>query len=153
MNGKHLPTDVNGPRWTDQLESLYGADALIRVRERYAALVEGVSPKNGFPAVEATFAQGGFRLFSAPGRTELGGNHTDHNRGRVLAASVQLDAVALVAGRNDDRVFLRSAGFPDTLVNLRDGASRPDLSPKQEERGTTAALVRGIIGKFSGSCE
>ena len=136
---------MNGSRWAELLESMYGADALARARERYAALIAG------FPGTDddAPHARGGLRLFSAPGRTELAGNHTDHNRGRVLAASVQLDVAALAARRGDGRVFVRSAGFPDTLVSLIDDAGRPDLSPKPEELGSTAALVRGVAAGFA----
>jgi galactokinase len=88
-------------------------------------------------------------VFSAPGRTELGGNHTDHNRGRVLAASIQMDAVAVAFPTNDKRVFFRSVGFPDVVVNLDDGEGNTDLSPKKEEQGTTEALVRGIAAEFA----
>lgn len=59
-------------------------------------------------------------LFSAPGRTEVGGNHTDHQQGRVLAAGVNLDVIA-VAGRNDDNVIrIQSAGFPMDTIDLSD---------------------------------
>jgi galactokinase len=122
------------------LETLYGNEAAEQEMLRYASLVEGFSPQAGFPAGH----YGDFRVFSAPGRTELGGNHTDHNRGRVLAASIQMDAAAVVAPRRDRRVFFRSTGFPDVIVNLDDG-----LSPKKEETGTTGALVRGIAAEFA----
>ena len=77
-------------------------------------------------------------LVSAPGRTELAGNHTDHNHGRVLAASVQLDTIAVVAPRDDLRVTFASDGFPLVELDLR------DLRPRENERETTAALVRGV---------
>jgi len=79
----------------------------------------------------------------------LGGNHTDHNRGRVLAASIQMDAVAVVFPRKQRQVFFRSVGFPDVTVNLDDSQGRPDLSPKKGEEGTTEALVRGIASEFA----
>jgi galactokinase len=88
------------------------------------------------------------RVFSAAGRTELGGNHTDHNRGKVLAASIQLDCVAIVRARKDKTVFFRSAGYPDVKVALADPSGAPDLSPKPEERGMTEALVRGIAAEL-----
>jgi len=126
-------------------ESLYGVEAVEREQRRYTSLVEGISPRACFPAEPA----GDFRVFSAPGRTELGGNHTDHNRGRVLAASIQMDAVAVVFPRSDKQVFFRSVGFPDVVVNLDDNEGRPDLSPKKGEKGTTEALVRGIAAEFA----
>ena len=143
-SGNELLEWLNGLECIRLFESLYGSDAVERERLRYASLVEGMSPKAGFPA-EA----GDLRVFSAPGRTELGGNHTDHNRGRVLAASIHMDAVAVVSPRKDRRVFFRSTGFPDVEVNLDDDKGRPDLSPKQGETGTTEALVRGIAAEFS----
>jgi len=143
-SGNELLEWLNGLECMRLFESLYGSDAVERERQRYASLVDGMSPQAGFPAVA-----GNLRVFSAPGRTELGGNHTDHNRGRVLAASIQMDAVAVVSPRNDRRVFFRSTGFPDVNVNLDDGEGRPDLLPKQGETGTTEALIRGIAAEFS----
>jgi galactokinase len=125
-------------------QTLYGHDVAEQERLRYVSLVKGISPQSGFPA-----PAGDLRVFSAPGRTELGGNHTDHNRGRVLAASIQMDAAAVVSPRKDRRVFFRSTGFPDVEVNLDDGEGKPDLLPKPEETGTTEALVRGIAAEFS----
>ncbi|MCK4514207.1 MAG: galactokinase, partial [Spirochaetaceae bacterium] len=79
-------------------------------------------------------------LASAPGRTELAGNHTDHNQGKVLAASVQLDTIAAVSPRDDMRVTLASDGFPLVQLDLK------DLAVRETERETTAALVRGVGG-------
>ena len=80
-------------------------------------------------------------LFSAPGRTELGGNHTDHNAGRVLAASVSLDTVAAVAAREDDLVELVSEGYED-LIRVDLGV----LEPEEREHGRPEALIRGVAG-------
>ena len=82
------------------------------------------------------------RYFSAPGRTEIGGNHTDHQRGRVLAAAVDLDTVAAVRENGSHTIRVLSEGYPLCMVDLR------DLNPKQEERNTTAALVRGVAAGF-----
>jgi galactokinase len=92
---------------------------------------------------------GAFRFFTAAGRTELGGNHTDHNRGKVLAASIQLDQAAVAVPRDDGVVFFRSTGFPDVRVRLSGPGGVPDLSPREEEKGTTEALVRGIAAEFA----
>jgi len=126
--------------------SLYDAETPEEIRRRYGLLAEGLSWKGGFPA-EFAPERGNLRFFSAPGRTELGGNHTDHNRGRMLAAAVHLDMAAAVAARDDRLVFLRSAGFPDTVVDL--GGGKTGLSPRPEERGTAAALVRGVAAGFA----
>jgi galactokinase len=93
--------------------------------------------KDSFPK------SGTLRRFTAPGRTELGGNHTDHNHGKVLAAAVQLEAAA-VAEPLDGRIEVRSGGWDQTfLVDLA------DLSPRKEEEGTTQALLRGVAYEFN----
>ena len=83
------------------------------------------------------------RYFSAPGRTEIGGNHTDHQRGRVLAAAVDLDMVAAVRCNGTDTIRILSQGYPLCLVSL--GA----LTPQAEEQGSTAALIRGVAAGFA----
>ena len=82
-------------------------------------------------------------LISAPGRTEIGGNHTDHNRGKVLAAAVNLDTVAAVSARSDMLVHLHSEGYPAMTLDLS------DLQPREEEKGTTAALIRGVADRMT----
>ena len=82
------------------------------------------------------------RYFSAPGRTEIGGNHTDHQRGRVLAGAVNLDTVAAVAVNGENQIRIQSEGYPMTVVSLS------DLAPNAAEFNTTTALVRGVAAKF-----
>ena len=77
-------------------------------------------------------------LISAPGRTEIIGNHTDHNNGRVLAAAVNLDCLACVSPRDDMNVCIHSQGYPVISLSL------DDLAVHEEEKGTSAALVRGV---------
>jgi len=81
-------------------------------------------------------------IFSAPGRTELGGNHTDHQRGCVLAAAVELDTRAAVALNGTAVIRLLSEGYPLCQVDLN------DLSVRPEEVNTTAALIRGVAAGF-----
>ena len=83
------------------------------------------------------------RYFSAPGRTEIGGNHTDHQRGRVLAGAVNLDTVAAVAVNGENQIRIQSEGYPMTVVSLS------DLAPNAAEFNTTTALVRGVAAKFA----
>ena len=78
--------------------------------------------------------------FSAPGRTEIGGNHTDHNNGRVLAAAVNLDTVAFVEKTDDGVIVVDSEGFPPITVPV-DG-----LEVREADFGTTLALIRGTAG-------
>jgi len=118
------------------LAELYGAQGAQAAARRYDRLSE-LSLED--LAAEGAADGAELRFYSAPGRTELGGNHTDHNRGRVLCAAVSLDALACVAARGDALVRLRSEGYERPIeVDL----SR--LEPRPEERGTTAALVRGL---------
>ncbi len=83
-------------------------------------------------------------LFSAPGRTELCGNHTDHQRGRVLAAAVELDFLACAAPNGTDTIRFLSEGWPAVEINL------DRLSPLPGERESTAALVRGMAAGAAG---
>ena len=116
----------------DQLRYLYGGDeALLKnQQERYAALIRRYAELFG----ENERVQ----LISAPGRTEIGGNHTDHNHGRVLAAAVNLDALCAVSPRDDLRVRFHSEGYAPVEIDLS------ETDPKPEEQGTTAALIRGV---------
>lgn len=91
---------------------------------------------------EAAFGCLPHRYFSAPGRTELSGNHTDHQSGRVLAAAVNLDMQAAVRENGTDKIRILSQGYPMCQVCLS------QLTPTQEEYNTTAALIRGVAAGF-----
>ncbi len=80
--------------------------------------------------------------FSAPGRTEIGGNHTDHQRGRVLAGAVDLDTVAAVRPNGTDIIRIQSQGYPLCQVDLK------NLTPVESEINTTPALIRGVAARF-----
>ena len=82
------------------------------------------------------------RIFSAPGRTEIGGNHTDHQHGCVLAASVNLDIIAVAGFHNEGVIRIKSEGYDSFTVSLN------DLSIHHNEKNT-AAIVRGIASRFS----
>ena len=113
----------------ETLSRLRGGDA---GRERAAAVLDGF--RRAFGAGEETPVT----LCSAPGRTEICGNHTDHQRGRVLAASVNLDFLACAAPNGTDTIRFQSEGWPMVEVAL-DGRG-----PRAEENETTASLVRGM---------
>ena len=83
------------------------------------------------------------RYFSAPGRTEIGGNHTDHQRGRVLAAAVNLDTVAAVRPNGTDLIRILSKGYPRCEIDVK------ELTPKKEEINSTPALIRGVAARFA----
>ena len=90
----------------------------------------------------AAFGGAPQRYFSAPGRTEIGGNHTDHQRGCVLAAAVNLDTVAAVRPNDTGIIRILSEGYPMCQVDVA------ELTPKAEEINTTPALVRGVAARF-----
>lgn len=81
-------------------------------------------------------------IYSAPGRTEIGGNHTDHQNGRVLTASINLDAIAVVSKRDDGIIRITSEGYGETTVDLS------ELEAVEDEQGTTKALIRGTAAAF-----
>ena len=107
--------------------------ALILDSQKKAAL------DRGFRAAFGTQPE---RYFSAPGRTEIGGNHTDHQRGRVLAAAVDLDTVAAVRINDTDRIRIQSKGYPLCEICIR------ELTPVASEVNSTLALIRGVAAKF-----
>ena len=84
-------------------------------------------------------------IFSAPGRTEVGGNHTDHQHGEVLAASINKDAIAIVSKRSDDKVNVLAEGFGMTNIGLT------DLELREDEKGSTASLIRGVLAGLKNS--
>jgi galactokinase len=90
----------------------------------------------------AAFGAAPTRYFSAPGRTEIGGNHTDHQRGRVLAGAVNLDTVAAVRPNGTNTIRIHSQGYPLSVVAL------DHLSPVAEEVNATPALIRGVAARF-----
>lgn len=126
--------DIKSPDFFNRLEKVYGEQASYQ-QERFYALAENY---------EKDFsADADLRFFSAPGRTEVGGNHTDHNNGKVLAAAINLDAVAAVAVRDDGIICVNSAGYSPISVDT----SMLDII--DEEEGTSTALIRGICAKFN----
>ena len=129
--------NLKSPDVMDRLTHLYGNrnGMLVAQTTRYAGILK---------RHEELFHRedGNVLLVSAPGRTEIGGNHTDHNRGRVLAAAVNLDTLAAVSPREDMLVKLYSDGYPAMELDLG------DLAVREEEKGTTAALIRGVAARM-----
>lgn len=118
----------------EKLTELYGEEKAAAQEERYAKIldraIEKIGDKEGF-------------IFSAPGRTEIGGNHTDHQLGRVVAASLNLDIVAAVVPENDMAVRYYSDEFTVKPVDLH------DLAVHEEDFNTTESLIRGIAAGIS----
>jgi galactokinase len=150
MTDNELEKKINSDRAAEIFTALYGKNAVDAARRRYMTLItEMLKDEPEFHDTNQSSSSENLRIFSAPGRTELAGNHTDHNRGKVLAASIHLDSAAIVRKRNDNTVFFRSTGFPDVKVKLTDPSGAPCLQPIPEEEGTTEALVRGIAAELN----
>lgn len=81
-------------------------------------------------------------IFSAPGRTEIGGNHTDHNHGLVLAGGISLDAIAVAAKNDEGIIRIKSAGYPMDIVSCS------ELDVKENETGKSQSIIRGIVARF-----
>lgn len=116
-------------------QELYGTDAAVlnAQADRYADLMA---------EFEQTYGNSDVNLFSSPGRTEIGGNHTDHNFGRVLAGAVNLDNIAVAAANGSNTIRIKSAGYPEFQVDLT------DLSIDESKFYTSEALVKGICAKM-----
>lgn len=115
------------------LKTLYGAEAAEQ-QKRYEEL-------SAYFAEEFGDANA-LSYFSAPGRTEVGGNHTDHNNGKVLAAAVNLDVIAAVKKTENGVIRLKSVGFPMDTVDTA------DLNVQEAEKERSASLIRGVCARL-----
>ncbi len=115
--------------------ALYGNDPaeLKKQADRYTTLLQ---------QFRSSFGENEAELFSSPGRTEIGGNHTDHNYGRVLAGAVNLDNAAVAAKNGTNSIRIISLGYPKFEVDLS------SLKADKNEQFTSAALVRGICSRM-----
>jgi len=131
---KNLIDKINGGE-NPLFQELYGNDAevLNEQASRYEKLM------NEF---ENTFGANDVELFSSPGRTEIGGNHTDHNFGRVLAGAVNLDNIAVAALNGSNTIRIKSVGYPEFSVDLS------ELQIDESDFYTSHSLVKGICARM-----
>jgi len=131
---KSLNEKINGGN-NPFFQDLYGADSSVLKEQahRYASLMSDF---------EKTYGTDDVQLFTSPGRTEIGGNHTDHNYGRVLAGAVNLDNIAVAAKNGTNTIRIKSVGYPEFQVELA------DFQPKEAEFYTSTSLVKGIAAKM-----
>lgn len=120
---KWLYKDLLLDIYVDESKLVYQTDRYIKAIERY----------------EALYGEDEVAIYSAPGRSEVGGNHTDHQHGEILAASINLDAIAIVKKLEDNIVRVTSDDYPEVVFDLT------DLSAKEEEKETTVALIKGVL--------
>lgn len=131
---KDLIEEIKNGRLDDVFKQIYRSVDIENQKFRYMNAVEKF--KALYPNREEIY------IYSAPGRTEIGGNHTDHQHGCVLAAAVDLDIIAVVAFHNEGVIRVQSAGYPQNYVDLN------DLSVQKKEMGSSSALIRGIASGF-----
>ncbi len=135
MNGEKLLKSLLDGDLDSELKYLYATTDCTEQRSRYLSLLNQHIERVGDTA-ECFFC-------SAPGRAEIGGNHTDHQNGRVLSAAVTLDVLGAVTPSDDMLVKLNSEGYGDMVVDIS------NLEPVESELGTPAALIRGVAAGMS----
>ncbi len=130
-----MSTNSSVPDSAISLENVYGNDEKIifHQRNRYKKLSDNY---------EKIFGVIPEKYFSSPGRTEISGNHTDHNHGKVIAASINLDSIAAASPNNNEVVLYSEKYTEPFLVNLN------NTEPVEEEKASTLALIRGIAAGF-----
>lgn len=137
MNTKELKQQLKNGVYAEKLAHIYACapQETERYAKRYLEVIDGL---------EQTFGETeDVRLFSAPGRTEIGGNHTDHQHGCVLAAGLNLDVIGAVRLNGENVVRIQSEGYPMDEIRL------DDLEMNEAEFDKASALIRGIIRKFA----
>lgn len=138
MNINEIKSAVLEGKFDDSFKLLYGETEIAK--KRYAKACDSF--------IEIYPTSSDIRFFSASGRTEIGGNHTDHQHGSVLAASVNLDVIAVVSLNDDGVIRIKSEGYPMDEVDIN------DLEKKDNENGKAIALIRGVAKKFAtAGCE
>ena len=124
---------IKNGMYDETLKDVYVDEKKISYeRERYIKAIESYTEN---------FGEGEIFVFSAPGRSEIGGNHTDHQCGEVLAASINNDAIAIVQNLEEPCVRVISAGYEMITIYL------DDLCRREDEEATTTALIRGVLAK------
>ena len=109
--------------YVDESKLIYQTDRYIKAIEKY----------------ESLYGEDQVAIYSAPGRSEVGGNHTDHQHGEILAASINLDAIAITKKREDSLVRVVSDDYDEIVIDIN------DISLKEEEKESTTALIKGVL--------
>lgn len=131
MKVKEMIEEINAGRFDENLRTVYVTESAVKAQKpRYAEALNSFGELFGYDRDVS--------IMSAPGRTEICGNHTDHNNGKVLAASINLDAIAVVSKNDDGIIRVKSKGHRMNVVDLS------DLEPKKERYGDSTSLVQGV---------
>ena len=118
-----------------RLAHIYGEAAVAKQRDRYAAAIDS------FVALYGADREGA--LYSVAGRSELSGNHTDHNHGRVIAASIDLDIIAVASPNGEDTIRVKSEGFHEDVIDINFFTS-----PRETPEGHSDELIAGMVAGF-----
>ena len=132
MNLNEIKNAITNGKLDQQFTTLYGECEKAKIR--YASACDSF--------YDLYNESGDIFLFSAPGRTEVGGNHTDHQHGCVLAGSVNLDVIAVVSLNEDGKIRIKSEGYDMDVVDVK------DLDRQNGETGKAISLIRGVCSKF-----
>jgi len=131
MNPAYTKSYINEGKLDAALSSLYGKEKLALARARYISAINEFESRYGSDREIA--------LFSVSGRSELSGNHTDHNFGRVIAASIDLDIIAVASPSDNSVIRIKSEGFPEDVIDFSDYNA-----PRAEGFGSSAAIIAGM---------
>ncbi|HAN22134.1 MAG: galactokinase [Clostridiales bacterium GWF2_36_10] len=133
MIASGLLKEFNEKKYDRILNLLYGCEKVDAQRERYIGIIESFLSLYGDLEVN---------LFSVPGRSEISGNHTDHNNGKVLAAAVDIDIIAVSAKCSEKIIRIKSEGYREDVVEIS------ELDPSKVRKGTSSAIIAGICEAF-----
>ena len=134
MNTSKTINHINSGELDARFAYIYGEGAVTHQKERYISAIK---------EFESLYGEREISLFSVAGRSELSGNHTDHNHGCVVAASIDLDIIAVAAKRDDSVIRIKSEGFPEDTVNFTDYSA-----PVDEKFGTSESIIAGMCAGF-----
>jgi len=130
-NINELRAEMESGMYDSRLKDIYVDEKMVPYnRERYVKAIDRFKELYREEEVE---------IYSAPGRSEVCGNHTDHQNGHVLATSVNLDAIAIVTGTDDMTIHLVSDDMPEEIIDIS------DVERNADEEGTTKALIKGVV--------
>ncbi len=135
MNTSMTKSSIMSGELDKTLTYIYGENALSYQKERYIKAIDGF---------EKLYGECDISLFSVAGRSELSGNHTDHNYGCVIAASIDLDIIAVAHKRDDTVIRVKSEGFPEDVVDVS-----AYTSPIKEKFGTSESIIAGMAQGFA----
>lgn len=135
MNLSEMKAAITNGKYDEMFVYLYGEKDADEAKQRYLSVVDEFAEFFGY-------TEGEFYAFSSPGRTELCGNHTDHNYGKVLAGAVNIDVIGIVCKNNTGKIRVKSRGHAINDISI------DELEPKKEEEGKSTSILRGVTARI-----